>query len=993
MYIDFQVGARLNTLVLFLSLDIQNFMKDASQPEFQGKTPKVESPIQVISETEILEGQDPYIGKVFGGCRLIGRVGSGGVGVVYLAKHLRLERPVAVKLLAKGLETQEDIRQRFLLEGRILAQLEHPNIVRIYDLGEEHHQLYLILHFIDGETLETRLRTRGKLSEIESVNIFLHVLSGLSHVHQNGLVHRDLKPQNIMLGQDNNVFLMDFNVAQISSLPFRLTLSGTVLGTPYFMAPEQIEGKHGDLRMDLYAVGMSMYVSMTGTHPFFSETLIETIKRQLNEDALPPENIDEELTSIIMQLIRRNPEERPKNCEEVIESLSHWVAKYRKQQTKAYQKPLPPPYLSSQKISAHLEQAFCENEDFTFLQASNLKLVEKIRTLTQIGPYRLEKEMGEGQWGVVYRVRHIEDNQVYAMKILTRLTDSNALERFHQEIAACAKLSHPNIVQFKHFSSERGLHYFVMEYVDGVPLSKKISDLSLSIRDSLRIIQDCLKGLMYAHSKGVLHRDIKPENILLDSHLNPKLADFGIARDLTLENVETRITQEGVILGTPAYMPVEQVMGLSDRIDFRSDLYSITACLYEMVTNHHPFEASNMQQLFYRICNREPALPSRLNPEVHRDLDTILIKGLSKDKRLRYQRAEELARDVGRFLNGLPILARPAPLSFRLKKWAQQNKGLTISIPIFIFLFCWSLILFYQQAKTNRETREQAAQLFHQRIRDRADIIDKYLIRFQTATRTQAALAKFFLQQKILSKEPPLMAKDFEQEMLAPKDYQYSEVYRKKISLLEPAFRLAPGLDLAKHQDLMSALLNVKFNFHQLYQSGLEFRWAYLALKEGVLLLYPGTGDISNSFDPRQRPWYLQASQAEDLLWVLPYEDAEAQGMTLTCAVAIRDGNNLLGVSCLDITEETIQKQLLSFRLPFSSERILYNSQGERVAFLKDSTFTPVNPFPLPPKDSNSLRFLKQGGESYVISYCWIDTLEWYFIVIARESDILRAKI
>lgn len=953
-------------------------------------TTNTESVSQSISDTVVLGGQDPYIGKIFGGCRLVGKVGSGAVGVVYLAQHLRLDRPVAVKLLAKGLEAQEELRQRFLMEGRILAQLEHPNIVRIYDLGEEHDQLFLILHFIDGETLEKRLRTKGKLSEEETVQIFLKVLAGLSHVHRNGLVHRDLKPQNIMLSSEQSVFLMDFSVAQLTALPFRLTMSGTILGTPYFMAPEQIEGKRGDHRMDLYSVGMSMYVSLTGTHPFLSGTLIETLKRQLNEEALPPKEVDPELAKIVYHLTRQDPEKRPPNCETVIESLSKWLAQYRHTQTDQKKKTKLPAQ-SPQKISFDLEQVFLEEDENSFISVSKVKLVEKIRSLTTIGDYRLEKEMGEGQWGIVYQVRHLETNQIFAMKILTRLTDTTALERFHQEIQACAKLSHPNLVQFQYSSSEHGFHYFVMEYVNGVPLSKKISEKNLSIRESLRIILACLKGLGYAHSQGILHRDIKPENILLDSHLTPKIADFGIARDLTQEQVETRITQEGMILGTPAYMPVEQVMGLSNRIDFRSDLYSVAACLYEMVTYHHPFEAGNMQQLFYRICNREPQVPSKLNPLVHRDLDTILLKGLSKDKRARYQSAEEFAIDIERFLDGLPIFSRPVNWLKQIKKWALLNKTVSVTFPLFFLLFLWSLFLIYQNKQHSQEKLKQAANAFHQRIRDRADITDRYLMRFQTATRTQASLAKFFLTQKILSKEPALLSKDFEFDSIAPKDYTYSNLYQRKVSFTEPAFRFAPGVELEKYQSLLQYLANIKFHFQTLHQSDLEFTWAYIALKEGVLMLFPGT-DVSLNFDPRQRPWYQQASQTEDTVWILPYEDAESQGMTLTCAVAIHDEQkNLLGVSGLDLTEITFKQQLLSFDLPFPSTRAIYQPNGKCLIIKKDYALPEMNPLPLPPKDSNTLRFASYPQGKYVISYCWLDTLECFLVVVSQESDILNA--
>ncbi|MEK7485629.1 MAG: cache domain-containing protein, partial [Planctomycetota bacterium] len=353
------------------------------------------------------------------------------------------------------------------------------------------------------------------------------------------------------------------------------------------------------------------------------------------------------------------------------------------------------------------------------------------------------------------------------------------------------------------------------------------------------------------------------------------------------------------------------------------------------------------------------------------------------------QSAEEFANDIERFLDGLPILSRPITWIKQLKKWILLNKAVAMAVPIFILLFLWSALLIYKNIQHSKEELKQAANTFLQRVRDRSDIADKYLIRFQTATRTQAALAKFFLTQKILTKEPPLMASDFELDSLAPKDYAVSSDYQRKVSFLEPAFRLAPGVDPEKYQSLIQYLANIKFNFQTLHQSNLEFTWAYIALREGILLLYPGT-DISLNFDPRLRLWYEQASKTEETVWIFPYEDAENQGMTLTCAVAIRDDQkNLLGVSGLDLTEITFKQQLLSFELPFPSTRAIYHPDGKCLLLKKDYSLPDINPLPLPSKGSSLLRFASYPQGSYVISYSWLDTLECFLVVVAQESDIL----
>jgi serine/threonine protein kinase len=975
-------------------------------------TPLASALLQSSLDTVVLEGQDPYIGKIFGGCRLIGRVGSGAVGVVYLANHLRLDRPVAVKLLAKGLESQEEIRERFLLEGKILAQLEHPNIVRIYDLGEEHQQLFLVLQFIDGETLEYRLRKRGKLSEEEAVPLFLKLLSGLSHVHQNGLVHRDLKPQNIMLGQNQEVFLMDFSVAQFSSLPFRLTQNGTILGTPYFMAPEQIEGKSGDKQMDLYALGMSLYVSLTGEHPFLARTLMETMRLQVHEEAPPPEGVSPELSEIICHLIRRLPEERPKSCESVIERLSSWLANIRRVQTALL--PLSPleEMASTEefKISKNLEQAFSEEDYSSYIHqhAGSLKLVEKLRSQSTLGNYRLEQELGQGQWGVVYQVRHLQTNEVFAMKVLTRETDAQGLERFHQEIEASSKLSHPHIVQFKESGSEKGFHFFVMEYIDGIPLSKKISEHQLSIRESLILIRDCLKGLHYAHSQGVLHRDIKPDNILINSHGIPKLADFGIARNLTQSPDRLRLTQEGTILGTPAYMPMEQVMGLTEQMDYTSDLYSVSACLYEMLTYRHPFEANNIQQLFYRICHHDPIPPRHWNKEVHQDLETILLKGLSREKAWRFQSAEEFVAEIERFLNGLPILARP---QFRFKKiflGVQQNRmlfflGLGIAFLFFssflllehrilflfvmiLALFLASFILIYRSILTQKANFYHTSHLFHERNKDRAEIINRYLQHFKSATEMQAVWTHYFL--KASQAPPPPLPLPLPVENLKV----LSKKYGQEVHFSQASIRFTSEekkSDTSK--DLLNRLQAMDVYFHGLLQSGLSFNWAAIGLAEGIEIRYPGIAEDSPCLDPRERPWYRSASQCKQVIWTLPYPDAESQESTLSAAMAVHHQEQLLGVVCLDITEATLKQQVLQFSMTVPSYRALYHPSGKLVAEVQDPLVKALDVRPLPPRGKSELRLQEKNTIPFLISYCWISSFECFLVVTVHEADITHS--
>jgi tetratricopeptide (TPR) repeat protein len=274
--------------------------------------------------------------------------------------------------------------------------------------------------------------------------------------------------------------------------------------------------------------------------------------------------------------------------------------------------------------------------------------------------------------GVVYRARHDAMGREVAIKVLLAGEGAGARQRqrFLIEAHASSRLRHPNIVVVHDVGECPQGPYMVMDLVPGGSLSDRIErEGAFDPRHAGALAGKLAGALQYAHEQSILHRDVKPQNVLLLDNLEPLLADFGLAKHL--EGEASGPTRTGQILGTPSYMPPEQALG--KLVDWRADVYSLGATLYEMLTGVLPYEADSMVELLAKITGVDPAPPSRLEARVPRDLDTICLKCLEKDPAQRYSTARGLQEDLQRFLDDEPILARPVGTIARGRKWMRRN--------------------------------------------------------------------------------------------------------------------------------------------------------------------------------------------------------------------------------------------------------------------------------------------------------------------------------
>jgi eukaryotic-like serine/threonine-protein kinase len=273
--------------------------------------------------------------------------------------------------------------------------------------------------------------------------------------------------------------------------------------------------------------------------------------------------------------------------------------------------------------------------------------------------YELLGEIARGGMGVVYKARQVSLDRIVAVKMILGGPHASEafIKRFEAEAKAAARLKHPNIVAVHEVGEHEGQPYFSMDFVDGPSLAKLVRDNPLSARKAARYIQIIAEAIHFAHQHHILHRDLKPSNVLVDSDDQPRITDFGLAKRM---DVDSSLSSTGHLLGTPGYMPPEQVENRHGEVGPHSDVYSIGATLYHLLTGRPPFQGENLADVLAHVRHVDPVLPRVLNPSVPRDLETICMRCMKKDVVRRYGSAEMLAQDLGRWARGEPILARPS---------------------------------------------------------------------------------------------------------------------------------------------------------------------------------------------------------------------------------------------------------------------------------------------------------------------------------------------
>jgi serine/threonine protein kinase len=349
----------------------------------------------------------------------------------------------------------------------------------------------------------------------------------------------------------------------------------------------------------------------------------------------------------------------------------------------------------------------------------------------QLGDFRLLRVIGQGGMGVVYEAEQFSLRRRVALKVLpfAAAIDPRHLQRFKNEALAAAHLRHENIVPVYAVGCERGVHYYAMQFIEGQSLAALISELRRSPERSTGsrhyhwvagLGRQAALALEYAHQTGIVHRDVKPGNLLLDVQGQLWVADFGLAQ----VSGDTGLTMTGEMLGTLRYASPEQALGRRGVADHRSDVYSLGATLYELLTLRHLFEGCGRNELLRQIADAEPSPPRSIVPSIPLELETIILKALRKEPADRYATARDLADDLERFQDNRPILARRPTLLEHLRKWTLRHPAVVAAaVAALLLLTAGSLLstalIRGEQARTRAE--QHKAEAAYHRERQRAE--------------------------------------------------------------------------------------------------------------------------------------------------------------------------------------------------------------------------------------------------------------------------------
>jgi serine/threonine protein kinase/HPt (histidine-containing phosphotransfer) domain-containing protein len=323
--------------------------------------------------------------QTIGGCRLENLLGRGGMGDVYRARHLNLDIPVAVKILDSQLASSAEIVERFILEARATARLDSPYIVRVFQVGEEKGFYFIQMELVEGESLADKTKRESILDVGTALSFLYQISMGLMAAHSANIIHRDIKPANILLSNKGIVKITDFGLAKCMELSSAITHSGQILGTPYYLAPEQCEGKPSDARSDIYALGVTFYFMLTGKCPFQGENFVAVALAKLHSEPPSPRQtrpeIRREIETLNLKMIARAPAARYQNMAEIVHDIQALLPGYAMQLPSLNPQVTPVPFVYTiaplaKNVGQAVGKAGKKQEPFIVPTATDLNAVE-----------------------------------------------------------------------------------------------------------------------------------------------------------------------------------------------------------------------------------------------------------------------------------------------------------------------------------------------------------------------------------------------------------------------------------------------------------------------------------------------------------------------------------------------------------------------------------------------------------------------------------------
>lgn len=329
------------------------------------------------------------------------------------------------------------------------------------------------------------------------------------------------------------------------------------------------------------------------------------------------------------------------------------------------------------------------------------------------GKYELLEELGSGGMGVVFHGRDMRLKRDVAIKLvdLGPRPSASMIERFEREARTTARLRHPAIVPVHDFGEFNGRHFLVMDFVHGKSLGERIGKGDLPLRDAVEVVRAVAEGIAYAHAQGILHRDLKPDNVLVDPSGKGYVTDFGLAKEI---GSRSGLTKTGMAIGTAVYMSPEAAAGETKNFGPWTDVYGLGAILYEVLAGRPPFAGDSTVQIIASVMLEDPVPPSQVRAGVPRDLEVVCLKAMEKEPARRYPSAKEFADELGRWLDGEPIRARPMGTMATILRRIRRQRPWLAGVAALLALAVGALGVVVWEGRKEKARREEAASFFQQ---------------------------------------------------------------------------------------------------------------------------------------------------------------------------------------------------------------------------------------------------------------------------------------
>ncbi|MES1187640.1 MAG: serine/threonine-protein kinase [Myxococcales bacterium] len=624
------------------------------------------------------ERAQALVGTTLGeGYRLEALIGQGSMGAVYRAQSVT-GAELAVKTLTADI-MGEQTAQRFLRESELVRRLKHPHVVRTLDSGVDATTglMFLVMPLLKGRDLDHVLEELGALEPETVVRIALQAARGLSAAHRIGIIHRDVKPGNLILDEEDGeivVRVCDFGIAKQLGSESSLTETGSQLGTPDYVSPEQLKSsKHVDERTDVWSLGATLYQMLCGAAPFAHiDSVFDLITAILTEDVPHLQDrapwLDASLSLIVHKALQRDPNQRWATLEDMADALRPFAGGDELLDSTRIR-----PVESERRHTVAARADLKDAPTQTSLPPAPLGPTDELGLVNKslAGRYLVKRLIGKGGMGNVYEVETGSGERLAAKVVSAGVQGASpsTLQRFAREAKSSSAISSLNVVRTidAGCDDQLGFPYIIMELLHGVDLSSILKrEGALPSEVAVRLVVQAARGVAAAHARGVVHRDIKPANLFLQqdaktSEITVKVCDFGVAKRIGGVGVSSgashSLTRSGGMVGSPMYMSPEQARN-AKAVTERTDVWSLSVVLWEALSGQRLWGGqSSLGELIVAICTQPVQRLDVVAPWISRELTRVVHRGLERDPELRIPSVRALLEELDPFAGGSDRIA------------------------------------------------------------------------------------------------------------------------------------------------------------------------------------------------------------------------------------------------------------------------------------------------------------------------------------------------